>query len=170
MKALLALIVALLCTGAAAQDRRAWEQTLADLMTAEDMESAEWEDTYEMLCTLEQHPLNLNTATREELEALPFLTERQVEDIMEYLYRYSPMKSMNKLRMVRSLDFTQAELLRCFAYVADERIEEFPSLIRNLFRDLRKSWTIGYFRTSKRLKISRIDILKPPWYEMPEFE
>ena len=130
MKALLALItLTLLCTGMAAQDGRAWEQTLASMMTAEDMESEEWEDTYEMLCELEQHPLNLNTATREELEALPFLTERQVEAIMEYLYYYAPMKSLNELRMISGLDYPQITLLRCFCQVDTERTERgFPKL------------------------------------------
>lgn len=123
MKALLTLIALLLCLDTAGQDVRPWEQTLANLMTAEDMEAAEWEDTYEMLCELEQNPLDMNTVTREELEALPFLSAQQVEGIMEYLYRYGPMKSMNELRMIRAMDYAQIELLRHFCFVADKQAE-----------------------------------------------
>lgn len=129
MKALLTFIMLLFCLATAGQDARPWEQTLASIMTAEDMESVEWEDTYEMLCELEQNPLNLNTITREELEALPFLSAQQVEGIMEYLYRYGPMKSMNELRMIRPLDYIQIELLRHFCYAEEKRPEaEFPKV------------------------------------------
>lgn len=127
----LLLSLTILMPHAMAQDQgaRPWEQTLASVMTAEDMESDTWEDTYDLLCTLEQQPLDLNLATREELEALPFLTERQVEGIMEYMYNYGPMKSMNELRMIRVLDFPQIELLRFFTYVEDESARtEFPRL------------------------------------------
>ena len=113
----------LLCLDMAGQDVRPWEQTLASMMTAEDMETTEWEDTYEMLCELEQNPLDMNTVTREELEALPFLSAQQVEGIMEYLYRYGPMKSMNELRMIRTMDHVQIELLRHFCLVADKQAE-----------------------------------------------
>ena len=44
-----------------------------------------------------QHPVNLNTATREELERMPFLTASQVEDILFYIYRYGQLKSMKEL-------------------------------------------------------------------------
>ena len=129
MRAFAAIILLLLTLTASGQTERPWDELLAETMTAEDMEAADWEDTYDMLCELEQQPLNLNTATREELEALPFLSVRQGEDIMEYLYRYGPMKSMNELRMIKTLDPTQTELLRYFTFVEDERVEPgFPRL------------------------------------------
>ena len=108
---------------ACGQEERSWEQLLSEVMTAEDMESETWEDTYDMLYELEQQPLDLNTVSREELESLPFLTARQVEDMMEYRDRYGPLKSMNELRMMRSLDHVQIALLHYFAYV-EERSEE----------------------------------------------
>lgn len=125
---LLLLLFLALLTPAAAQTQRSWEPLLASMLTAEDMETDAWEDTYELLCELEQQPLNLNTATREQLEQLPFLSAQQVEAIVEYLYHYAPMKSMNELRMIRALDVVQIELLHCFTcvgYVPDE--QQFPS-------------------------------------------
>ena len=129
MKKLFTLLLLLPFLTSAGQSQRPWEEVLASIMTAEDMESETWEDTYEMLCELEQHPLDLNTVTREELEALPFLTEQQVEDFMEYRDRYGALKTLNELRMMRSLDYVQIELLHHFAYV-DFRDEEpaFPKL------------------------------------------
>ena len=51
--------------GAKAQETRPWEQYLNEVMTQDDLESSSWEETYELLCELEQHPLDINRATRE---------------------------------------------------------------------------------------------------------
>ena len=123
MKTLIALALLFLSLAVQGQEQRPWEVLLGEVMTADDVETATWEDTYEMLCELEEEPLDLNTATREELEALPFLTERQVEALMEYMYRYGPMKSMNELRMIKALDNQQISLLHYFTYI-DVREEE----------------------------------------------
>jgi len=129
MRACLTIVLCMVSLTVAAQGGRPWEQLLAETLTAEDMETDEWEDTYDLLCALEEEPLNLNAATREELELLPFLSALQVEGIMEYRYRYGALKSMNELRMVKALSHTQIELLRYFVYIEEERSEEhFPRL------------------------------------------
>ena len=102
-----------------AQEQRPWSDYLNEVMTVEDVESSSWERTYEQLCELEQQPLNLNRATREQLEELPFLTAQQIEEIMEYLYRYGPMKSLGELQMIRSLGYAQRQLLTYFIYIGD---------------------------------------------------
>ena len=128
MRVFTATLLLLLVLAAGAQNQRPWEQLLTETLTADDVEADDWEDTYDMLCQLEEQPLNLNTASREQLEALPFLSALQVEALMDYLYRYGPMKSINELKMIRQLDYTQTELLRHFAYVGDERASQFPAL------------------------------------------
>lgn len=67
-----------------------------------------------------QHPVNLNTATREELERMPFLTASQVEDILFYIYRYGQLKSMSELTLISSIGWYQRQLMSCFFYVADD--------------------------------------------------
>ena len=128
MKALLTLILLLTVATVRAQTERDWQQMLHELMTVEDGESAEWEDTYELLNELADHPMDINTATREQLEALPFLTAMQVEGIMEYRYRYGSMKSLNELRLIPSLDHNRQQLLRCFVTIGEVPEQSFPSL------------------------------------------
>ena len=130
MKTCLTLLSFLLPVSLYGQTSRPWEQLLSDVMTVEDVESSAWEDTYNLLCDLEEQPMNLNAATREELEQLPFLSDRQVEDIMEYRDRYGSMKSMNELRMIASLDIVQIELMGYFTYVPEDVKEKssFPPL------------------------------------------
>ena len=106
-----------------AQSGHEWEVYLNDVMTAEDASSVTWEDTYDLLCELEQHPMDINQATREQLEQLPFLSAQQVEEIVEYLYRYGPMKSLGELRMIRSLDDSRRRLLTCFIFIGDRSQE-----------------------------------------------
>ncbi len=89
-------------------------------MTAEDAESSSWEQTYDLLCELEQSPLDVQTLTREQLEEFPFLSALQIEEIMEYLYRYGPMKSLGELQMIRSLDYSRRQLLTYFLQINDK--------------------------------------------------
>ena len=128
MKTQIVLWLCLLPSVLCAQEERPWSQYLNEVMTVEDVESSQWEETYEWLCELEQHPLDLNTVTREQLEELPFLSAQQIEEIMEYRYRYGPMKSLGELQMIRSLGYGQRRLLSCFVYVGSEQTDRFPSL------------------------------------------
>ena len=112
-----------------AQSEHPWESYLREVMTAEDVGTTAWEETYEMLCDLEQHPLDLNRVTREQLEQLPFLSAQQVEEIMAYLYQYGPMKSLAELQMIRSLDYQRRRLLAYFVAIDDgEQERGFSSL------------------------------------------
>ena len=114
--------------GAAAQDAYPWERYLREVMTAEDAESSAWEDVYDQLCELSQHPFDINTVTRSQLEDLPFLSAQQIEEIVEYLYRYGPMKSKGELMMIRSLDEVRRKLLGSVCYVGEPVSPSFPSL------------------------------------------
>ena len=120
MKAQILFLLLLVVSGVCAQEERPWEQYLNEVMTAEDAESSLWEQTYDLLCELEQSPLNVQTLTREQLEELPFLSAQQIEEIMEYLYRYGPMKSLGELQMIRSLDYARRKLLTYFLLINNE--------------------------------------------------
>ena len=107
---------------------RPWEQYLNEVMTQEDMASSTWEQTYDLLCDLEDHPLDINQVTREQLEELPFLSAQQIEGIVEYLWRYGRMESLSELQMIRSLDYAQRRLLTYFVYVGEEPPAALPTL------------------------------------------
>ena len=152
MKTIIVLALLLFPMSAAAQEGRPWERYVNEVMTADDVESPAWERTYEQLCELEQHPLNLNSLSRSQLEELPFLTARQIEELMEYGYRYGPMKSMGELRMIRSLDDARRQLLSYFVYVGDDGAG-----------DDRQRW-----RMADALKYGRSELtatLRVPFYE-----
>ena len=128
MRTLIITLLYAVSLGVNAQEERPWYQYLSEVMTTEDAESSSWEETYDLLCELEQHPLDINQTTREQLEELPFLSAQQVEGIMEYLDRYGPLKSMGELQMIRELDYSQLRLLSYFIYIGEEPEDGFPKL------------------------------------------
>jgi hypothetical protein len=118
VKMLLALITCALSP--TASQAQSWQQVYDDVMDAVDATDGDdsmLAESYELLQQLADHPIDLNRATRHDLEQLPFLTAQQVMDLQEYLYRYGPMRSLGELRMVRSLDHRQLALLPFFVYV-----------------------------------------------------
>ena len=123
-------LLLMLSVGVKAQDvqLRPWEVYLNEVMTLEDVESESLETVYDLLCELEQHPLDVNSLTRETLEQFPFLSAQQIEEIIEYRDRYGPLKSVGELQMVRSLDYAQRRLLSYFIYIGDEQERGFPKL------------------------------------------
>ena len=130
--AMLLLLLGSRLTAQAQGQHRSWEAVYAELMTSDDAESEQQEDNHELLEQLANHPLDINRATREELEQLPFLTAQQVMDLQEYLHRYGPMRSLGELRMVRSMDYRQLQLLPYFIYIGREAEprDTLPSLQR----------------------------------------
>lgn len=111
-----------------AQQPREWEQYLYQLGELEDFESVSWESSFELLYDIEANPININTATRDELEQLPFLTAKDVENISEYIYRYGAMKTLGELVMIKDLDYLKRRLLFFFTYAGDVRKPIFPKL------------------------------------------
>ena len=119
MKAQIVCVLLMMSLAAKAQSACEWETYLREVITVEDVGSAAWEEMYEQLCEFAQHPINLNQASREQLEQLPFLSAQQVEEIMAYLYQYGPMKSPAELQMIRSLDYQRRRLLAYFIEIDD---------------------------------------------------
>lgn len=112
-----------------AQQDMTWEECFEQLYSESDVTESEKEDAFDILSELAEHPLDLNTATREDLERIPFLNAQQIEDIQAYVYQYHGMRTLGELSMIESLDFQRRQLLSYFVYlspVSDNK--PFPSL------------------------------------------
>lgn len=112
-----------------AQQTYDWEDLFEELYASSEENIGTKEETFELLTDLAEHPLNLNTASQEELERIPFLTAEQIEDLQAYVYQYHGMQSLGELAMIESLDALRRKLLPYFVYVApvDEQ-QRFPTL------------------------------------------
>ncbi len=128
-----------------------WQQAWQETMSPEDNDEdgLSLEDYYDLLQDLNEHPIDLNQATREDLEQFPFLSEQQVMDLIAYRDRYYPIRSLGELRMIRSLDYQQLTLLPYFTFVG-EVVEKpyYPkldSMLRHGRNELQASFRVPFY-------------------------
>lgn len=104
-------------------DARTIEQLIADIYDQYAAESEEElpdpEVFYDELLQLATHPLLLNSANREELERLPFLTPMQVENILYHRYTFGIFTSLYELQLVEGLDMTDIRRMLPFIKLGD---------------------------------------------------
>jgi hypothetical protein len=91
-----------------AQDypRRApdFERLTQELFAEIQSDQIPYEDLYGTLLQYYQSPLNLNTASREELRALPLLSEKQVAALVQHRTNTGPLLSLYELQAVPNWD------------------------------------------------------------------
>lgn len=95
---------------------------------------AYWQEHYEDLSELAEHPFNINTVTKEQLEQLPFLSDRLIENILYYVYKYNPIKSENELWGIEGMDYQTQNLLRQFIYVGEATENKQKLTLKNLLK------------------------------------
>ena len=113
-----------------AQEPQTWEEKLDETGILDEQDEEGAAQIYDLLSELAEHKIDLNAATREDLLQLPFLTDGQVEELCEYLYRYGPMRSLGELAMIESLDYERRQLLLNFVYLSEKTIrgnDTYPS-------------------------------------------
>lgn len=92
-----------------------------DVSTEEEL--AAWQDAYADLADLAQHPFNINAITKEQLEQLPFLSDKMIENILYYVYKYGPLLTKNELLGVEGMDRQTRYFLQDFIYVGPSEKE-----------------------------------------------
>jgi hypothetical protein len=113
---------------ASAQNQQSWESLFHDMGIFDDTEQEMQASTFEVLNELAEHKVNLHSATQEDLEQIPFLSDEQIEEICEYQYRYGPMRSIGELALIESLSYEQRKLLSFFVEIRDTSPKGFPSM------------------------------------------
>ena len=85
---------------------------------ADDEESVEAsEQVVDLLSELALQPIDVNTASREQWQQLPFLSDSDIDGILEYVGRYGPVKSLGELAMVPQIDCLKRQLLTHFVTI-----------------------------------------------------
>lgn len=103
-------------------DDEEWDIFVDEYTSNEDMEDVEeWNVLMEELRNIHDNPININTATVEQLKALPFLSESQIEEIHAYIYLHGAMETLGELRMLYLMDETTLRWMRIFTYAGEEK-------------------------------------------------
>ena len=137
-----------------------WEEFVEKISVDEYEDGEDLSPLLEELAALHEHPFNLNTATKEDLEQLPFLDGEEIEEILAYVYRYGPMQSLGELMLIEELDYQTRQFLTLFVYV-ENPVEEKENLrLKTLLKEGRHEVT------------SRLDVplYKRDGYKIPEDE
>jgi len=127
MRRIILVIYILIPLSVVSQESR-WEEFLYDCTTDEELSSEpEWESHIDELQALHQHPLDLNTATVQELLRIPFLDEAQIEQIHAYIYLHGAMLTVAELRLIPYLSAVTRRFLPLFVIVRPVEHEPCPS-------------------------------------------
>lgn len=115
--------------------QESWESIVQQLMENNDeLSASNWQNLLEDLAELKEHPININTATQEQLERLPFLSDRMIENILYYIYRHGPMLTDKELMMVQDMDIQTSRLLKLFITLQQPEIEEYKPTLKNILK------------------------------------
>lgn len=143
-------------------DLMLWEENLEQL--AAEAESTDWEDELEELSRRMKQKLNLNTATREQLEQFPFLSEEQVENLLAYVYVHGAMQTLYELQLVETMDKETIGHLLPFVCVRPlEEETRYPSL-KNILKYGRHEATARFDLPFYTRKGYEKDYLGPSMY------
>lgn len=124
-----------------------WEEFVEDFFekeTEDETEDFRKRDLLERLEELHAAPLNLNTASREELLGLPFLDEAQADSLLAYRKRKRLLRSTGELMFVQNIRTETRRVLPLFVFAGDT--------LRT-----RKS-AVGYMEGGRHEVTSRLDI------------
>lgn len=104
------------------------EENLEQL-SMEDETERNWEDELQELSRQLEEPVNINTATKQQLEQFPFLTDLQIENLLAYVYIHGQMQTLYELQLVGEMDKRTIDLLLpfiCLKVIEDKK--GFPAL------------------------------------------
>lgn len=97
------------------------EDILEDLSVNNDINNSvntlNWENELEELSTRLQEPVNLNTATHEQLEQFPFLSDIQIEHLLAYIYIHGQMETIYELQLIEDMDRQTIQYLLPFVCI-----------------------------------------------------
>lgn len=131
-----------------------WDEFLQEFSIDDEIEDLEgWTLCLEELKDLHEHPMNINTANREDLMRLPFLSESQIEELHAYIYLHGEMKTLGELRLLRQMDEKTMDWMHLFTYAGKVEGEKSNGIFAHLKSDLSSRVDIPlYYRKGYQVK------------------
>jgi hypothetical protein len=109
------------------------EEIVEELASNSENEDQDYSDIIDDLNYYVENPLNLNDANIESLEKLHFLSEFQIENILEYLATKGPMKTIFELQLIEGIEIETINKLLLFVKVDDPENKEKDKL-KDIFK------------------------------------
>lgn len=122
-------------------------QALADEWLAYQDEDLNYEDLYENLLQLLSNPINLNTASAEQLRSILVLSELQIQSFINYRNANGALVSEYELQSVPDFDLTTIHKLLPFIKVADVKAQTNKQLLNRVLTNDNNYFLLRYERT-----------------------
>ena len=100
----------------------------------------------EELKLLHEHPLNINSASIEDFQQIPFLNEQQIESIHAYIYLHGEMKTLGELLLLPLIDEQTYRWLHLFVYAGEVEKKEKEGLFSHLKNDFSTRIDIPFYK------------------------
>lgn len=121
-------------------------------MASETEDEERIEALYTDLSYLTEHPFELNTVTEGQLKRLPFLSDLQIRELLEYRSRYGKMLTLYELKNVEAFDLETISLLVPFIYISEIIVDKRPITVKNLLKRGSNNLQIRYDRCFQQKK------------------
>jgi len=120
LKTLFTTLLFLLATALPLVAQEEWQNIYEEWLeeTDEETTATQQELLFDELSHLHANPLNINTATADELSRLPFLNPSHIRAIQRYIQRNGALLSTGELLLIDSIDYHTRRLLRHFVHTA----------------------------------------------------
>lgn len=127
-----------------------WDSFVEQLfIEAEEHESfTDIDNLFEEYTYLHANPININSADSTELQSLGFLTDKQIEGIHYYIYRYGALSTVGELMLIPELDYHTRQLLSYFVTFG-----ALPEKETSLYEEWRQMLTQGRSELATRIDI-----------------
>ena len=122
-----------------------WTEYIDELIEDSEENTESIEKLYDDLSYLSENPINLNKITVEQLRQLPFLSDIQIMNILDYQKRQGEIVSIYELKNIRFLDMETIELILPFIYVGEIEKNR-PFTIKNLLENGKNELMLRYDR------------------------
>ena len=106
---------------------------------------------YENLAQLLSNPINLNTATEEQLRSLFILNEKQLGSLINYRNEQGRLLAVQELQVVPGIDLETARILIPFVTVYDER-KNLSGISQRVWKEKNNYFLLRYERTLESKK------------------
>jgi len=126
LKIFFAGLFLVLATATQAQEQQTIDAVVQQIVESlaesqsEDAPAPDYQELYEALSYYWEHPLNINTATKDDFEKLLFLNAFQIQNLLKYRHLYGTIVSLYELQAVDGFDQTTIQHLLPFITLAKD--------------------------------------------------
>ncbi|HQQ98949.1 MAG TPA: helix-hairpin-helix domain-containing protein [Cyclobacteriaceae bacterium] len=143
------LIGILFVTPALAQteSRQEIAERLADELFSQRQDDLNYESLYENLLQQLSQPLDLNTATREQLQSLLLLSDPQIESILAYRNKNGPLLSIYELQTIPGINRETFYRIQSFMVISDPKAAINKALFQRIAQENNNYLLVRWQRT-----------------------